>query len=203
MQSTLLILGSFLLGSLPFSLWVARRASGADLRTVGSGNPGATNVLRVAGIRPATLALLLDVGKGVLPVAAAINLLAGDLIVSLVAVAAISGHILSPFLGLRGGKGVATSAGALAVLNPWAAAGGVLVFLALVLWKRYVSLASMVGAIIIAILASVAVESGSAGRAGALASAVIAILVLLRHLPNIKRLMVGQEPRLGEGVTQT
>jgi len=203
MQSLLLVLGSFLLGSLPFSYWVARRASGADLRTVGSGNPGATNVLRVAGIWPATLALLLDIGKGVLPVAASIQLQAGDLVVSVVAVAAISGHILSPFLGLRGGKGVATSVGVLVVLNPLASAGGVLIFLVLVLWKRYVSLASMVGAVGIAILASVAIDSGSAGKAGALASVVIAILVLSRHLPNIKRLVAGQEPRLGEKVTQT
>lgn len=200
MQPSLLILGSFLLGSLPFSYWVARMAAGADLRRVGSGNPGATNVLRVAGFWPAALALLLDIAKGVLPVAAALQLAAGDLIVSLVAVAAMLGHILSPFLGLRGGKGVATSMGALALLNPWASAGGFVVFLALVLWKRYVSLASMAGAISIAILGSIAVESGSAGRAGALASVVIAILVLSRHLPNIKRLVAGQEPRLGEKV---
>jgi acyl-phosphate glycerol 3-phosphate acyltransferase len=74
MQSLLLVIGSFLLGSLPFSYWVARRVSGADLRAVGSGNPGATNVLRVAGKGPAAWALLLDIAKGVIPVAAAIEL---------------------------------------------------------------------------------------------------------------------------------
>ena len=96
MQSSLLVVGSFLLGSLPFSYWVARWRSGADLRTVGSGNPGATNVLRVAGKGPAAVALLLDVAKGFMPVAAAVELGERPLIVASVAVAAICGHILSP-----------------------------------------------------------------------------------------------------------
>jgi glycerol-3-phosphate acyltransferase PlsY len=202
MQSLLLVIGSFLLGSLPFSYWVARRVSGADLRAVGSGNPGATNVLRVAGKGPAAWALLLDIAKGVIPVAAAIELGESERLIATTAIAAISGHILSPFLGLRGGKGVATSAGALTVLNPLASFLGILVFVILVAWKRYVSLGSTIGAVTIAGFATVTVDSGSAGRPGALAAVVIATLVVLRHLPNIKRLLLGDEPRIGEKVTQ-
>jgi glycerol-3-phosphate acyltransferase PlsY len=202
MQSSLLVVGSFLLGSLPFSYWVARWRSGADLRTVGSGNPGATNVLRVAGKGPAAVALLLDIAKGFTPVAAAVELGERPLIVASVAVVAICGHILSPFLGLRGGKGVATSVGALSVLNPIASFGGVVIFVALVLWKRYVSLGSTVGAVAIAVLALVTVDAGSAGREGAVAAVAIAGIVVLRHFRNIGRLWAGNEPRLGEKASQ-
>jgi glycerol-3-phosphate acyltransferase PlsY len=201
MQSSLLVVGSFLLGSLPFSYWVARWRSGADLRTVGSGNPGATNVLRVAGKGPAMVALLLDIAKGSMPVVAAVELGERPLIVASVAVAAICGHIFSPFLGLRGGKGVATSVGALSVLNPVASFAGVVIFVALVLWRRYVSLGSTVGAVAIAGLAVVTVDVGPAGREGAAAAVVIAAIVLLRHFRNIKRLWAGNEPRLGEKVS--
>ena len=203
MQSLLLVLGAFLVGSLPFSFWVARRASGVDLRTVGSGNPGATNVLRAAGRKPAALALVLDIAKGVLPVIAAIELDLSDATVAAVAVAAIGGHILSPFLGLRGGKGVATSVGALAVLNPIASIAGVFTFLALVAWKRYVSLGSTVAAVVIAAVAAALPQVGPAGEPGAVAAVVIAVVVVVRHLPNLRRLRMGQEPRLGEKVSQT
>jgi glycerol-3-phosphate acyltransferase PlsY len=147
------------------------------------------------------VALLLDIAKGSMPVVAAVELGERPLIVASVAVAAICGHIFSPFLGLRGGKGVATSVGALSVLNPVASFAGVVIFVALVLWRRYVSLGSTVGAVAIAGLAVVTVDVGPAGREGAAAAVVIAAIVLLRHFRNIKRLWAGNEPRLGEKVS--
>jgi glycerol-3-phosphate acyltransferase PlsY len=202
-QSVLLVVGAFLLGALPFSYWVARWRSGADLRTVGSRNPGATNVLRVAGKGPAMMALLLDIAKGFTPVAAAVELGEATWVVAATAIAAIMGHILSPFLGLRGGKGVATAVGALAVLNPVASGCGVVVFVALVLWKRYVSVGSIVGAAVIASVAVAAVDLGAAGWEGAFAAVVIAALVIGRHISNIKRLAARSEPRFGEKVSRT
>jgi len=202
MQAFLLICGSFLLGSLPFSVWVARWVSGTDLRRVGSRNPGATNVLRVAGAGPAALALIFDVAKGALPVVAAARLESGEMTMAFAAVAAIAGHVVSPFLGLRGGKGVATAAGALLVLSPLATAAGLVAFMAVVTWTRYVSLGSIVAALIIACWGTLSIAAGKDGRTAVLATMIIALVVLLRHVPNVKRLFTGEEPRLGQKVKQ-
>ena len=203
MSALLLIAGAFLLGALPFSFWLARVAAGVDLRQVGSGNPGATNVLRAAGAGPALLALILDVSKGTVPVVVAHHLEAGETVLALTAFAALLGHVLSPFLALRGGKGVATAVGALAVLNPLATVAGVVAFLVVVAWKRYVSLASLVGAGAIAVLAVAGVGEGLAGDAGRFATVVVVSVVVIRHLENIRRLRAGEEPRIGERVKQT
>ena len=105
---------AFACGSLPLSVWVGRLAAGADIRRFGDGNPGAANVLRAAGVGPAVAAVVLDVGKGLAPVALA--LAAGAPWRPAVAVAPILGHAFSPWLGFRGGKGVATAAGVWAAL---------------------------------------------------------------------------------------
>jgi glycerol-3-phosphate acyltransferase PlsY len=195
--------GSFFLGSLPFSYWLTRWSVGADLRDFGSGNPGATNVLRVGGTLPAAAALVLDVLKGAVAVVLGLRLAEAPWIVAAMAVAAVTGHVFSPWLGFRGGKGVATSMGALAMLNPPATFGGLLVFLTLVTWKRYVSLGSMVAFPTMVLLwpfgdGWVGGEGiGSPGLVGAIA---IAGIVLARHSSNIKRLRAGQESKLGERV---
>ena len=203
MSALALIAGAFLLGALPFSFWLARLAAGVDLREVGSGNPGATNVLRAAGAGPALLALVLDVSKGTVPVVVAHHLEAGETVLALTAFAALLGHVLSPFLSLRGGKGVATAVGALAVLNPLATLAGVVVFLVVVAWKRDVSLASLLGAAAIAAVAVAGVGEGLAGDAGRFATVVVVSVVVIRHLENIRRLRAGEEPRIGERVNQT
>jgi glycerol-3-phosphate acyltransferase PlsY len=198
-----LLAGSFFLGSLPFSYWLTRWAVSADLRDFGSGNPGATNVLRVGGRLPAAAALVLDVLKGAVAVVLGLRLAEASWIVAAMAVAAVSGHVFSPWLGFRGGKGVATSMGARAMLNPPATFGGILVLLTVVTWKRYVSLGSMMAFPTIVLLWPLGDDwvggegIGSSALIGAIA---ITAIVLVRHSSNIKRLRAGQESKLGERV---
>lgn len=196
------VIAAFLLGSLPFSAWLGKAWGGVDLREVGSRNPGATNLLRAVGKGPALVALLLDVTKGAVPVVLARAVEIGDVGVSLSAVAAILGHVLSPFLRMRGGKGVATSFGALLVLSPRATLVGLLVFLLAVVWKRYVSLASILGAAAIAGCAVAGADVEREGSAGQLATCGVAGIVLFRHGANARRLFQGTEPKLGDRVKQ-
>ena len=141
-----LLAACYLLGSLPFSVWIAR-AYGVDVRKVGSGNPGATNVLRSAGRGPGVLALLCDIGKGVLAVVLARWLTDSPAWWGWAALAAVCGHVFSVFLRFRGGKGVATAAGALGAVSPSALGIAVVVFVAAVASTRYVSLGSILAAL--------------------------------------------------------
>ncbi len=193
------LVASYLLGSLPFSYWVALRR-GIDVRRVGSGNVGATNVLRSAGRWAGALALALDAFKG----SAAVML--GEWIASrspstpqlewligACGVLAVLGHLFPVWLGFRGGKGVATAVGAFALLTPLALAIGVGVFLAVVLVTRYVSLGSIVAAAVVALAAPLT----GASRETAIAVIVVVALVIARHHANIRRLLAGTESRLG------
>lgn len=185
----------FMLGSIPFSWILARLFGGVDIRTVGSGNVGATNVARSLGWGAGGVALLLDTAKGAAavllapalagPGAPAAGLLAGGL--------AVVGHMISPFLRFRGGKGVATGAGVFAVLAPWAlaAAGGV--FVLVVATTRMVSAGSIGAA---ATLPLFALGFGAGGRVAVLA-ALVGALVILRHRANIARIIDGNERRIG------
>src|SRR5262245_32295628 len=152
-----------LLGSIPFGVIIARFTTGADVRQVGSGNIGATNVLRASGLVPALLTLLCDAGKGAASVALARLLVqiqgaggaaggagaspAGSSLDDWAGFAAVAGHIFSPWLGFRGGKGVATAAGALAVLSPPVAIAAIGVFILAVLIFRIVSLGSILACV--------------------------------------------------------
>ena len=142
-----LVAGAYLLGSISFSYLIVRVLQGRDVRTVGSGNAGATNVLRAAGKLPGIAALVLDVAKGVAAVVIARSLAAPPPVVGGCAVAVVLGHVFPVFLGFRGGKGVATAAGALGALAPLALVPAVVVLVAVVAWKRYVSLGSIVAAL--------------------------------------------------------
>jgi glycerol-3-phosphate acyltransferase PlsY len=185
----------FMLGAIPFSWILARLFGGVDIRTVGSGNVGATNVARSLGWAAGGAALLLDAAKGsaavVLaphlagPDAQGATLLAGGLVVV--------GHMVSPFMRFRGGKGVATGTGVFAVLAPWslAAAGGV--FVAAVALTRMVSVGSIAAA---AALPLFALGFGAGGRV-ALLAAVVGAVVVLRHRANIARIIDGSEARIG------
>ena len=135
----------YLLGSIPFGLLVARAARGVDVRAAGSGNIGATNVARVAGVGPGLLVLFLDAAKGALAVLLARALLPGALLVqALVGLLAVVGHVAPVWLGFRGGKGVATALGVLGVLVPAAAVAGVLAYALVFLYSRISSLGSLV-----------------------------------------------------------
>jgi glycerol-3-phosphate acyltransferase PlsY len=189
----LLIVVAVLMGSIPFGVLIAR-VRGVDLKKVGSGNIGATNVLRTMGKAPAFLTLTGDVLKGAIPVLAANYLLHNPTLEGIVGLAAILGHNFSLFLRLRGGKGVATSIGVLFVYSPYAAAATVVLWLAAIFLTRYSSL----GAIVSFGLLPVSMYLFDNSREKLIVSFVMAALLMIRHADNINRLIRGTEPRIGE-----
>ncbi|MEO8277680.1 MAG: glycerol-3-phosphate 1-O-acyltransferase PlsY [Thermoanaerobaculia bacterium] len=197
----LLVGAAYLVGSLSFSLAVVWMIKRADVRKVGSGNAGATNVLRAAGRWPAILVLLLDIAKGVVPVRVARALGAPAEVVAAAAFAVVLGHIFPLFFGFRGGKGVATSFGALASLFPLAGGTALAIFLLVVISTRLVSLGSVLAAMA---LPAVELFYVRLGLSPPVARGTLAIacacsgLVVLRHAGNIRRLVKGTERRLGE-----
>ena len=199
LRDAIIIVVAYLLGALPFSVWIAR-ASGVDVRKVGSGNPGATNVMRAAGRGPGVLALACDIAKGVAAVMVARLLGAPQEWWGWAALAAVCGHVFSVFLRFRGGKGVATAAGALGAVSPASLLVAMMVFAATVALTRYVSLGSMLGAVTFPIalwfLADPALDR-RACLALLASSSLIALLVLVRHRANLERLLAGTENRLG------
>ena len=196
-----LVLGAYLLGSVSFSYLIVKFKEGRDVRSVGSGNAGATNVLRASGKGPAALALLLDLVKGVAAVVGARVFEAPAPVVGGAAFAVVLGHVFPVFLGFRGGKGVATSAGALGALEPVAMLATLAVFVVVVLWKRYVSLGSIMAALSFPLLVWAGHRLGWGGREDlwiVAASGAIAALIVFKHRSNLGRLRRGAEPRLGE-----
>ncbi|HEY0514754.1 MAG TPA: glycerol-3-phosphate 1-O-acyltransferase PlsY [Thermoanaerobaculia bacterium] len=196
-----LVAGAYLLGSVSFSVVLVKLTQGLDVRTVGSGNAGATNAMRAAGKGAGAAVLALDVIKGMTAVAVPRALDAPPAVVGGAAVAVVLGHVFPVFFNFRGGKGVATSAGALGMLAPAAMAAALAVFFLLVAWKRYVSLASIVTAALFPFLAGLGVRMGWTEHGGpwlVLSSAAIALLIVIRHRKNLRRLWRGIEPRLGE-----
>ena len=195
MLCVLVIVAAYLVGSIPFSFLVARAFGVDDVRRVGSGNVGATNVLRSAGRRAGGLALLLDAAKGAAASLIAVRLAPDqELTWALAAVAAVLGHMYPVWLRFQGGKGVATGLGAFAPLMPEAALGATVLFLLTLAATRYVSLSSIVGAAGLALLALVL----GSPEPVVWAAAVTAGLVVLRHRSNVRRLWTGQESRAGE-----
>lgn len=196
-----MVLVAYLVGSLSFSLvvvWAMRRV---DLRTLGSGNAGATNVLRTSGRWPALLVLALDIAKGLVPVEAARRLAFSPEIVAGTALAAVVGHVYPLYFGFRGGKGVATGFGALVALFPFAGVLAFVLFLVVVMATRYVSVGSVVAASSVPLLALLVGALGWAARprpAVLLLAAALAAVVVARHRQNFRRLSAGTERRLGE-----
>jgi acyl phosphate:glycerol-3-phosphate acyltransferase len=187
---------AYLIGSIPFSFLVARWFGVKDVRQVGSGNVGATNVMRAAGKAAGLLAFLLDASKGALAAGLARHLEPpGSVVPPLAAVAAVLGHMYSPWLSFRGGKGVATGAGAFLPLAPVATGLAFVVFAATVASTRYVSVGSTVGAVA---LAALAFALGNP-PAVAWAAAFVAALVVWKHRSNLRRLVQGTESRVGSG----
>jgi glycerol-3-phosphate acyltransferase PlsY len=186
--------GAYLIGSIPFSFLVARAFGVRDVRRVGSGNVGATNVLRSAGRTAGAVALGLDVAKGAFAVALAARIAPGQpLLPALAAFLVVLGHVYPAWLGLRGGKGVATGLGAFAWLEPTAALLALLVFVLTVATTHFASLGSVLGALSLAALAFV-----FRGRDEvAICAAATAALIVLRHRSNLRRILDGTERRLG------
>lgn len=195
------VVGAYLVGSISFSLVVVWLLQRVDLRTLGSGNPGATNVLRTSGRWPALAVLLLDIAKGIVPVEMTRRLGGGAEMQAGAALAAIVGHVFPVWFGFRGGKGVATGFGVFVALFPLAGALALAVFLALVFATRFVSVGSVAAALVVP---PAAWTFGRVGWAAPVSTTTItlaslcAALVVVRHVPNFRRLAQGSERRLGE-----
>jgi|MTBAKSStandDraft_2_1061841.scaffolds.fasta_scaffold00047_151 glycerol-3-phosphate acyltransferase PlsY len=179
---------AYLLGSVPFGLLVAKLFCGVDPREAGSGNTGATNVARLCGAKYGVLALVLDVLKGYLPATLAVSGNLGATGISLVALAAILGHVFSPFLGFKGGKAVATTIGAFLALMPLGALLSVAACVLVIALTGYVSLGSLTLALCLPVFALLT------GRLAYLPlAAVVMLLLFWRHRENIRRLARGEE----------
>jgi glycerol-3-phosphate acyltransferase PlsY len=187
------LVGAYLLGSIPFSFVVARLFGVADVRRVGSGNVGATNVMRSAGVVPGLIAFALDTSKGAVATAVAARLSDDPWLPALAAVGSVLGHVFPVWLGFRGGKGAATGAGAFVPLVPWASLGAFVVFGLVLALTRYVSLGSIAGAFTLAVLLPVLGAPAPVAWAGLLLAAV----VVAKHHQNIRRLWSGSESRMG------
>jgi glycerol-3-phosphate acyltransferase PlsY len=183
---------AYLLGSIPFGVLVTRALGLGDLRTIGSGNIGATNVLRTGNKGAAAATLLLDAGKGAVAVLVA-RAIAGEQAAMVAGFAAFLGHLFPVWLGFRGGKGVATFLGTMLALAWPAGIAACLTWLATAIVFRYSSLAALVAA------AATPLWLLLLGRADAVWLGVaLAILVFIRHHANIRRLLDGTEPKIGK-----
>jgi glycerol-3-phosphate acyltransferase PlsY len=185
----------YLIGSLPFAVIVSKAFGLADPRSFGSGNPGATNVLRTGNKLAAVLTLLGDAAKGWIAMMVAAKVGADGTGVALAGLAAFLGHVFPVFLKFKGGKGVATAVGVLLGLDAWLALGAVLTWLTTAFVTRYSSLAALV--------AAAAAPAIGFWLHGAVASTHMVLLMCLllvwRHKENIKRLLAGTEGRIGSG----
>ena len=184
---------AYLLGSVSSAIVIARLFGLKDPREVGSGNPGATNILRYGGKKAAILTLLGDVLKGAVPVLIAHALGADSVILALTMLAAFLGHVFPVFHGFKGGKGVATAFGALTAMNGWVGLALVGSWLLMAVITRYSSLS----AITVSLLAPVYVWGFTRNPALILATGVMALLLLWRHRSNIQKLLAGTETKIG------
>jgi glycerol-3-phosphate acyltransferase PlsY len=179
----------YVVGSLPIGYLVAHSAGGIDLRRVGSGNVGATNVYRNAGLPTAIAVMLADMGKG----AGAVLLAGGGTNAVAAGVAAVIGHIYPVWLGFRGGKGVATASGVFGILSPLSTLFAAAAFTAVVARSRFVSLGSVVATIVLPV-----VEWFTPGlRSVDVGATIVAALIVFRHRGNIARLRSRTERALG------
>jgi glycerol-3-phosphate acyltransferase PlsY len=191
-----LILGAYLLGSIPFGLVFSKMFAKIDIREYGSHNIGATNVYRNLGKTLGVLTLLADIGKGFLPAWLAGALTGSEIMVSATALAAFLGHLYPVYLKFSGGKGVATAVGGYLVLAPGALLGAFVVFVLAMVAFRYVSVSSMAAALAVPLF--MCLSPGSHSQAFLITAAIISALIVLRHKENIKRLVAGEESKVGK-----
>jgi glycerol-3-phosphate acyltransferase PlsY len=185
----LLTLG-YLSGGIPTGYLVVKRLKGYDIRTRGSGNPGTANVYRNAGPVAGAITLLVDAAKGFVPVALCHHLLPGQPLLAIaVGAAAVFGHNWTVFLGFKGGKGVATSAGVFLALMPLPMAAAIVAFALAVRLSGHISVGSMTGAGVL----PVAAFALGAPRADVAAATAAFLLIVFKHVPNIRRLIQNRE----------
>jgi len=189
---SLLIICAFIMGSIPVGMLVAR-AKGVDLKKVGSGNIGATNVLRSLGKGPAALTLIGDMLKGTLAVALGRYFGLGTFYEGIIGLSAILGHNFSVFLGFRGGKGVATSLGVFILYSPRTALITFVIWIAVVITTKYSSLGALISFGLLPL--NIILFDSKEKLPVAL---LVTLLILIRHMDNIQRLMKGTERKIGE-----
>lgn len=203
-----LLIASYVLGAIPFGLVITKAIAGVDIRKLGSGNIGATNVHREFGWKASIPVMFLDIAKGLVPSLAAKLLkldwppsLTSDDIALLAGFAAVFGHCASPFLGFKGGKGVATICGAAIGATPPVAAIGISAFVLTTLVTRYISVASII-AVLAAATAAYLLRYDGLVVAAFLA---ISVFIIYKHRANVGRLLNGEEPKFkfkgGKGAT--
>jgi glycerol-3-phosphate acyltransferase PlsY len=192
MVSVFLVVLGYLSGSVPYGAVLAKWVKGVDVRNAGSGNIGATNVARVAGRKLGVLVLLLDAAKGAVPVALSLSITPEPEVHAAVGLAAFLGHVFPVWLCFRGGKGVATAFGVIAVLQPWAALAGFAAYGVLFAIFRVSSIGSLAGGVAAVVVAFL--------QGGPVAYAVLVLLLfalmLVTHRGNIRRLLSRAEKPL-------
>ncbi|MCO5200559.1 MAG: glycerol-3-phosphate 1-O-acyltransferase PlsY [Chloroflexi bacterium] len=189
----------YLLGSLPWGLIVGYLWLGRDIRDSGSGKTGTTNVLRTAGKGPAALVMLLDIAKGAVPALVGRFVFDSNEVAAVGAGAAVVGHVWPVFAGFRGGRGVASTYGGVLGLAPVISIVFPLIGAALIGATRYVSVMSVVGVPLCAAIVVAAAAGGWLDWSYAWYCIFATVLVEYKHLPNIRRLLSGTEPRIGQG----
>jgi glycerol-3-phosphate acyltransferase PlsY len=189
------IIASYLVGAIPFGLFFGKLLGGVDVRTVGSGNIGATNVLRGAGKKAALMTLLSDALKGLVPVLLTAWIGNDDTITALSGIAAIIGHNFPVYLRFKGGKGVATSFGVVLAVAPWTGLVCLLTWAAAAAVWRFSSLSALLA---FALYPLITFAYHGDSRPLSLLSLVVFGLMYFRHRDNIKRLLAGTEPKIGQ-----
>jgi acyl phosphate:glycerol-3-phosphate acyltransferase len=201
MLTIVFVIAAYLLGSISFAVVTSKLFGLADPRTYGSGNPGATNVLRSGKKAAAALTLFGDAAKGWLAVFLAIHFSPSDasytMLAAAVALAVFIGHLFPVFLRFKGGKGVATALGVLLALNVWVGLGGLATWMFMALVFRYSSLSALTAAVATPIYALLL----GLPREWVLASGIMSLLLIWRHKGNIQNLLAGKESRIGSKKT--
>ncbi len=194
MTRALLFAASFLYGAVPFSFLIGKWFCGTDIRTLGSKNPGSTNLFRVLGPKAGIPGFILDMTRGLIPVLAARGVSTNPYVWLGAGILAILGNIFTPFLGFKGGKGVAATLGAFLALLPVPAFAAFLVWTLCFALTRYVSLSSILAAFAFpfAVLAW-GWYAKSPSLALLVVSVIVSLAIILRHHENIRRLLAGQE----------
>jgi len=199
-KPALALIACYILGAIPFGLIVGKIAKGIDIRQYGSGNIGASNVLRTLGTGPALLVFVLDTAKGLVAVLICRALALNEYWTVVGALLSVFGHTFSVFLKFKGGKGVATSLGVIIGLCPVIAAIAFGLWLLIVGVTRYISLASIVAAVSVP-LQMVLWRSMDVHPAYQVLAGVAAFAIVLKHRSNIARLLNGIEPKIGQKVS--
>lgn len=199
MTAVFAVMASYLAGSIPFGLIIGKITKGIDIRDFGSGNIGATNVLRTLGLGPAIAVFFFDTAKGWFAVYLCGKLGLSPVWIMAGGLASVLGHTFSPFLRFRGGKGVATSLGVIVGFNPIIAAIAFVIWLLLVAAFRIISVASIIATVIVPLL-MIFWKAMRVPFPYQITAVIAATAIIVKHIPNMKRLLNGTEPRVGQRV---